>query len=68
MFYLGPMDLLHLIRTNKTFRRFLLARSSEPLWKAARKNVDLLPERPEHMSEPAYANLVFDAHCHVRLL
>ena len=61
-----PMDLLSLSRTTKVFRQFLMARSAAPLWKIARLNVEGLPERPAHLSEPAYANLAFDAHCNVR--
>lgn len=63
-----PMDLLNISRTAKVFRQFLMARSSAPLWRAARRNVDGLPDCPSFLSEPAYANLVFDTHCHVCLL
>lgn len=66
MRYLLPVDLLHLARTTKLFRRFLMARSAESMWKAARANVPDLPNCPAHLSEPAYANLAFDSHCHVR--
>jgi hypothetical protein len=60
-----PTELLHLARTSKSFRAFLMARSSALLWRTARMNVDHLPGCPEDLSEPAYANLVFDSHCHV---
>lgn len=63
-----PMDLLNLARTTKVFRRFLMARSAAPLWKTARLNDKGLPECPPHLSEPAYANLAFDTHCHVRFI
>ncbi|KIP04622.1 hypothetical protein PHLGIDRAFT_188976 [Phlebiopsis gigantea 11061_1 CR5-6] len=61
---LMPMDLLNIARTAKVFRRFLMARSAAPLWRAARRNADGLPDCPPLLSEPAYANLVFDTHCH----
>lgn len=28
-------------------------------------SVEGLPDLPDHLSEPAYANLAFDSHCHV---
>lgn len=59
------MDLLNLSRTSKSFRTFLMARSAVPLWRAARNNVPDLPPCPDDLSEPAYANLVFDTHCSV---
>ncbi|KIP07824.1 hypothetical protein PHLGIDRAFT_127414 [Phlebiopsis gigantea 11061_1 CR5-6] len=62
--HLAPIDLLHLARTDKTLRGFLLSRTSEPLWRTARKNVEGLPTCPQHMSEPAYANLAFGNQCH----
>ena len=66
--YLHPMDLLNLARTTKDFRSFLMKKSAAPFWKAARKNVEGLPECPEDLSEPQYVNLLFDAHCHVSAL
>jgi hypothetical protein len=61
-----PLDVLRLARTTKQFRRVLMHRSSLSVWIAARKNVPDLPDRPPYMSEPQFANLVFDTHCHVR--
>ena len=63
--HLHPLDLLHLARTTKPFRRVLMHRSAISVWKEARSNVDGLPECHPSMSEPAYANLAFDSHCHV---
>lgn len=60
-----PMDLLNLARTNRPFRDLLMSRTSAQFWKAARRNVDGLPDCPPDLNEPAYANLCFDAHCHV---
>lgn len=66
MSYLMPSDILHLARTTKTFRTFLMAHSSNHIWRAARMNVALgFPDCPEHLSEPAYAHLAFDTYCHV---
>ena len=62
--HMHPRDLLNLARTTKAFRTFLMSRSSAPFWKAARQQLEL-PECPPHLSEPAYANLVFFFHCHV---
>ncbi|KAF9259082.1 hypothetical protein L218DRAFT_802877, partial [Marasmius fiardii PR-910] len=62
--YLVPFDLLRLSRTNKALRRILMTKSSISVWKSARKNVDLHGPITS-MSEPAYAHLMFDRHCHV---
>ncbi|PIL23932.1 hypothetical protein GSI_13683 [Ganoderma sinense ZZ0214-1] len=62
--FMHPRDLLSLARTTRDFRTFLFRRSSAPFWKAARKNVEGLPDCPQYLSEPAYANLMFFAHCH----
>ncbi|OBZ71705.1 hypothetical protein A0H81_08983, partial [Grifola frondosa] len=63
--HLEPRDLLHLARTNKDFRALFTSRaSSEALWKAARRNVDGLPDCPPFLSELEYANLMFSSHCH----
>lgn len=62
------MDLLNLARTTKDLRLFLMKSSSSQFWKAARLNVDALPPCPDDLSEPAYANLLFDSHCHVGLV
>jgi hypothetical protein len=61
-----PLDVLRLARTTKQFRQLLVHRSSVSIWIAARKNVPDLPDCPPYMSEPQFANLVFDTHCHVR--
>ncbi|KAG2056845.1 hypothetical protein BDR06DRAFT_931848 [Suillus hirtellus] len=62
--FLSPMDLLNLSRTSKDFRNLLLQRSSASVWKIARLQVDDLPDCPQDMSEPQYANLAFYPHCH----
>ncbi|KAH9839225.1 uncharacterized protein C8Q71DRAFT_855858 [Rhodofomes roseus] len=62
--HLEPRDLLNLARTTKPFRAFLLSRNSATMWKAARVNVEGLPDCPPRLSEPAYANLAFFPYCH----
>ncbi|KAE9397448.1 hypothetical protein BT96DRAFT_73268 [Gymnopus androsaceus JB14] len=63
--HLEPYDLLCLARSTKDIRRMLLSESnSHFIWEAARANVPGLPPKPDDMDEPAYANLMYDAHCH----
>ncbi|THU96799.1 hypothetical protein K435DRAFT_754585 [Dendrothele bispora CBS 962.96] len=62
--YLTPFDILKLARTTKDLRRLLMDKSSTSVWQAARSNVPGLPPPMTGMSEPEYANLAFDAHCH----
>ncbi|KAI0074572.1 hypothetical protein K474DRAFT_1601318 [Panus rudis PR-1116 ss-1] len=60
-----PIELLCLARTNKQFRQIFMRKAAARYWKAARENIPGLPDCPPDLSEPAYANLVFDPHCHV---
>ncbi|KIJ66489.1 hypothetical protein HYDPIDRAFT_129407 [Hydnomerulius pinastri MD-312] len=62
--HLMPLDVLRLARTTKQFRRVLMHRSAISVWIAARRNVPDLPDCPPYMSEPKFANLAFDTHCH----
>ncbi|KAL0946612.1 hypothetical protein HGRIS_012809 [Hohenbuehelia grisea] len=62
--YLYPLDLLRLARTTKALRRILMHRSAVSLWKSAQANLEGFPEAPPGLSEPAFANLAFDTHCH----
>ncbi|KAJ7283261.1 hypothetical protein C8J57DRAFT_1291965 [Mycena rebaudengoi] len=57
--HLNPLDLLHLSRTTKEIRGTLPF-----VWKESRRNIQGLPDIPPELSEPQYANLAFDAHCH----
>ncbi|KAK7686519.1 hypothetical protein QCA50_010117 [Cerrena zonata] len=66
-FYLLPLDILNLSRTNKAFHALLMDRSAAPFWIAARQNVPGLPEPFPGMSEPAFANLCFYPCCHICL-
>ncbi|KAG6813335.1 hypothetical protein H0H92_011883 [Tricholoma furcatifolium] len=61
---LEPIDILNLSRTSKSLRNILMSRSSIGVWRNARAHVEGLPECPDDMSEPAYANLVFYPYCH----
>ncbi|TFK81995.1 hypothetical protein K466DRAFT_557211 [Polyporus arcularius HHB13444] len=63
---LHPRDLLSLARTSKDFRALLMSRSSASYWATSRKQIQGLPEIPEDISEPAFSNLIFCNHCHVR--
>lgn len=66
--HLPPACLLRLSRLTKDFRRFLMHRSSLPIWKEAREiHADGLPDPPDGVSEPAWADLAFDSRCHVRI-
>jgi hypothetical protein len=63
------MDLLNLARTNKTLRQVLMSRKSMSVWISARRHAGatVVPEPPEDMSEPAWAQLLFGpAICSVR--
>ncbi|KAK0184629.1 hypothetical protein F5146DRAFT_938432 [Armillaria mellea] len=69
--HLHPLDLLHLTRTTKDFRRVQFVqsptRSSMTVWKSSLANIPGLPPCPEDMSHLAWTSLVFDHFCHVRL-
>ncbi|KAH9952089.1 hypothetical protein B0H21DRAFT_13030 [Amylocystis lapponica] len=62
--HLNPIDVLHLARTTKALRDILMRRSALSIWREARAHVDGLPDCPADLSEPQYANLLFDPHCH----
>jgi len=67
----SPLN-LQLARTTKAFRALLMSQFSIAIWRSAHqlpsdKQVMGMPECPPYLSEPAYANLAFDPHCHVRI-
>ncbi|KIP09289.1 hypothetical protein PHLGIDRAFT_339678 [Phlebiopsis gigantea 11061_1 CR5-6] len=64
--HLHPLDLLHLARTTKTFRRVLMRRGARSIWQTVIQNVTdrPLPEMPGDMSEPAWIDLLFVHTCH----
>jgi hypothetical protein len=55
------MDLLNLARTSKALRQVLMSRKSISIWIAARRaaGATMVPEPPEDMSEPSWAQLLF---------
>ncbi|KAI0332365.1 hypothetical protein GY45DRAFT_1335658 [Cubamyces sp. BRFM 1775] len=59
-----PRDLLNLARTSKDFRSLLMSRTTTILWRAARQQIQGLPECPPFLSEPQYANLLFFSYFH----
>ncbi|KAJ7082913.1 hypothetical protein B0H15DRAFT_852012 [Mycena belliarum] len=63
---LTPGDILHLARTSKHLRAFLLSKRQRYIWKESFLNLEgpRLPACPPGLSEPQYANLVFSCHCH----
>ncbi|KAG7085345.1 hypothetical protein E1B28_002911 [Marasmius oreades] len=67
--YLHPLDLLHLARTSKNLRNFLMSRSlSERIWRTARSERQFFPDLPPippGFSEPQFAALLFESDfCH----
>ncbi|KAL0574785.1 hypothetical protein V5O48_007177 [Marasmius crinis-equi] len=60
---LTPYDLLRLSRTSKDLRKILMSRPSLFVWKACRESAGV-PDPSPSMSEPAFAQLLFDPHCH----
>ncbi|KAG1754398.1 hypothetical protein EDB19DRAFT_1626773 [Suillus lakei] len=65
--FLKPLDLLSLARTSKAFRNLLMRKSNAFIWRDSRSLVPNLPDCPADLSEPQYACLAFDPHCHVEL-
>lgn len=66
--HLDPLDLLRLARTTKALRSILMSKiSSLRVWQESLDRTGI-PPKPDDLSEPAYANLAFSKHCHVRAL
>ncbi|KAI0089590.1 hypothetical protein BDY19DRAFT_943117 [Irpex rosettiformis] len=65
---LQTKDILHLSRLSKAFRALFTSRTTQFIWRAARHNVPGLPPLPNDLTELAYANLLFDPHCHKCLI
>ncbi|KAJ3532996.1 hypothetical protein NMY22_g7519 [Coprinellus aureogranulatus] len=62
--YLASVDLLHLARTTKRLRAFLMSRTAIVFWKRSRESDTDRPPCPDDMSEPAYAHMLFSDFCH----
>ncbi|CAE6520740.1 unnamed protein product [Rhizoctonia solani] len=60
---LDPLDLIHLVRVNKFFRRLFLDRSTVGIWRTTLANVGLPPCPDDSWSEPGYAALMFLKQC-----
>ncbi|EPQ53234.1 hypothetical protein GLOTRDRAFT_95228 [Gloeophyllum trabeum ATCC 11539] len=61
---LAPLDLLQLSRVSKAFRAELMSRSAKHIWAASRQNnFPGCPDCPADLSEPRYANLLFEHNC-----
>ncbi|KAK0220670.1 hypothetical protein IW262DRAFT_1386145 [Armillaria fumosa] len=60
---LDPLDLLHLARLSKAFRRVLMGKTSVTVWRDAIKNVDGFPGAPIGMSEPVWVSLLLVNTC-----
>ncbi|KDQ49477.1 hypothetical protein JAAARDRAFT_643890 [Jaapia argillacea MUCL 33604] len=60
--HLTPKDLLNLSRTDKLLRKTLLSRKSLSIWKNVRLAAEV-PDGPDGMSEPAWAEMVFGTTC-----
>ncbi|KAH8831659.1 hypothetical protein DL96DRAFT_842722 [Flagelloscypha sp. PMI_526] len=59
-------DLLALSRSSKQFRAMLLSKSTpgmQALWKHVRESANDLPDKPDGISEPFFASLLFDSYC-----
>lgn len=64
--HLAPLDILRLARTTKELRDVLMRRSVRSVWKLSFEGIDF-PPCPDDLTEPQYAHLAFDNHCHVSL-
>ncbi|KII84240.1 hypothetical protein PLICRDRAFT_95574 [Plicaturopsis crispa FD-325 SS-3] len=63
--HMRPVDILHIARTTKALRGILMCRRTAiSIWKAAFSNCPDIPECPDDLNEPQYANLMFLKHCH----
>ncbi|KAF8310682.1 hypothetical protein DL93DRAFT_1582762 [Clavulina sp. PMI_390] len=67
--HLNPRDLLAIGRTSKPLRDLLFRRRAANVWIRCRKQFNFflpnVPDCPEDLSEPEYANLLFDVGCMV---
>ncbi|KAI9062770.1 hypothetical protein FKP32DRAFT_1758890 [Trametes sanguinea] len=61
--YLQPKDLINLVHVNRFFRDLMLNRRHAHMWRAARAQVDGLPDIPPFLSEPAFARLLYSNFC-----
>ncbi|KDQ08354.1 hypothetical protein BOTBODRAFT_569545 [Botryobasidium botryosum FD-172 SS1] len=64
MSHLTPGDLLSLARTTKSFRSLLLKRLSIGIWRRSFAQFDDIPECPNDLHEPQFADLLFGHGCY----
>ncbi|KAF8896760.1 hypothetical protein CPB84DRAFT_1781778 [Gymnopilus junonius] len=60
---LEPVDLLSLSRVSKSFRSFLLDRSSVSIWRRVLDGFRGMPKCPVDLTEPQYISLLYDDFC-----
>ena len=51
-------------RSTRALRTLLMSRTSEPIWRAARSGLGI-PDGPPDLSEPKFADLLFEKGCYV---
>ncbi|KAL1733127.1 hypothetical protein EV714DRAFT_205494 [Schizophyllum commune] len=63
--HVDPASLLHLARTSKFLRKYLMSRSSSKIWKKSFTCTDHgLPSPPTDMAIPSFVALIVDKFCH----
>lgn len=62
-FYLDPLDLHHLARTNKRIRSILMTKEAKRIWAAALSSVPNFPECPTDLNEPQYVRFMYSSEC-----
>lgn len=65
--HLHPVDLLKFARLSIDFRALFMSRASKSIWRNVLSQVVRLPQCPEDLNEPQYANLMFETFCMVNL-
>ncbi len=65
--HLSPGDLLQLARCSRPFREMLMSKTSKHIWKVARE-AHGVPNCPDDLSEPRFADLLFGKGCSVSSL
>ena len=62
--YLNPTDLLNMARSSQSLRNLFMSKDSKSVWRRVRENLEL-PDCPDDLSEPQYADLLFGKGCYV---
>lgn len=65
--YLEPQDLLNMARSARSLRNLLMSKDSKRIWRISREASEI-PDCPEDLSEPQYADLLFGIGCYVRIV